>query len=66
MKNPNNKEGAFLGPKPRQTLTVKSATGITKVENGAYPLRHGDSPLTGATDRDNWGVSTRKPKGGPE
>ncbi len=62
MKNPANKEGPFLGPKAKQTLTVKSATGITKVGNGTYPLSHGDGPLTGATDRDNWGVTPRAPK----
>lgn len=70
MRNPNNKEGMFLGP-PKQGLVTKSATGITRVAIGAdggglKPLTHGDSPLTPATDRSNWGVNPRSPKGGPE
>ena len=61
MRNPANKEGPFLEP-PRQSLTTKSATGITRVTNGGRPLTHGDSPLTMATDKSNWGVSTNGPK----
>lgn len=64
-KNPANKEGVFLSP-PEQGLTVKSSIGITKVGNGTHPLTHGDSPLTPSTDRDNVGVSTRSPRGGPQ
>lgn len=67
MRNPNNKSetGAFLAP-PKQSLVSKSATGITRVVDGSRPLTHGDSPLTPATDRSNWGVNPRSPKGGPE
>ena len=63
-KNPSNKEGPVLEP-PTSGLTVKSATGITRVGNGSRPLTHGDSPLTPAKDRENQGVTTSHPRGGP-
>lgn len=50
-KNPNNKEGPFLGPPTGVLQTVKSAIGITRIGNGTQPIEHGWGPTTPATDR---------------
>jgi hypothetical protein len=47
--NPNNKQGAFLGPSSAKSCTVKSVNGITKTSNRGW--EHGNSPTTGATEQ---------------
>lgn len=65
MPSGNQKGPDFLTPPDRGPLTVKSATGITRVTGSNGRFEHGDSPVTPATDRANVGVTTANPKGGP-
>ncbi len=50
MANPNNKQGAFLGPPKMPSCTVKSATGITKPTRRGWT--HGNGPGGFGTDQD--------------
>lgn len=49
--NPNNKQGAFLGPSSARQTTVKSVNGITKPTNKGW--EHGTSPITGTAQSRN-------------